>query len=58
MPLYPFLIWATQVPDAVDSVEETLTRALADDAGDEMRRQLTARLLVPRAVVDEVAGRR
>ena len=58
MPLYPFLIWATQVPDAVQSVEETLARALADDAGDETRRQLTGRLVVPRAVVDDVAMRR
>ena len=58
MPLYPFLIWATQVPDAVQSVEETLARALADDAGDETRRQLTGRLVVPRAVVDDIATRR
>ena len=58
MPLYPFLIWATQVPDAVQSVEEILARALTDDAGDETRRQLTGRLVVPRAVVDDVATRR
>ena len=58
MPLYPFLIWATQVSGGVESVEETLARALADDSGDEMRRDLTGRLLVPRAVVDAVATRR
>ena len=56
LPLYPFLIWATQVPDAVESIEETLARALADDAGDELRRSLTDRLVVPRAVVDDVAS--
>ena len=58
LPLYPFLIWATQVPDAVESIEQTLARALADDAGDEMRRSLTDRLVVPRAVIDDVAERR
>ena len=41
-----------------ESVEETLARALADDAGDEMRRSLTGRLVVPRAVIDDVATRR
>jgi hypothetical protein len=58
MPLYPFLIWATQVPDAVSDLEETIARTLAEGAGEEVRRSLTSRLLVPRAVVDEVAARR
>jgi hypothetical protein len=57
MPLYPFLIWATQVPDAVTEIEDTLARTLAHDADGDARRTLTGRLLVPRAVVDEVAAR-
>jgi len=57
VPLRPFLLWMPDEASASAGVEEVLHRTLtaADDPGDELRRQLSKRLMVPRAVVDALA---
>lgn len=59
LPLRPFLMWAVEPDDAAQRVEGMVAEALSRGrgSGPDVRRDLTGRLLVPRAVVDALAER-